>query len=184
MLGPPGAGKSAITNRIVQDVFRPSTVRTIGAAFMSKVFSVNGTELRLDIWDTGGSEKYRALAPMYYRESRVAIVVFDITDPSSQTAAVEWIVEVREKGRSDIVLVGAANKTDLLNFRRVSSTEVVEFGFEHQLDFIFEVSAKTGHNIVSLFDELCRQLCTMPPLEGPEALVSADYIGDVDHGCC
>jgi small GTP-binding protein len=168
----------------MHDVFRPSTIATIGAAFASKVVSMNGTELRIDIWDTGGSEKYRALAPMYYRDARAAIVVFDITEPSSQTAAVEWIAEVREKGRPDIVLIGAANKTDLLEIRRISAEKVTDFGFEHQLSFIVEVSAKTGHGISDLFQSLCEQLMAMPPVDDPDARVSADYIGEDENGCC
>jgi small GTP-binding protein len=175
MIGPPGVGKSAITNRIVQDVFRANTAATVGAAFMSKVFTVNNQELRLDIWDTGGAEKYRSLAPMYYREARAAVVVFDLTDPNSQLQATEWIDEIREQGRPDVVLVGAANKDDLVDQRKIAPEEVVNFGRENQLDSIFEVSAKTGNNVAALFAHLCQQLVELSPVT-PEGRVSTHYI--------
>lgn len=32
------------------------------------------------IWDTAGQEKYDSLAPIYYKGSQVAIVVYDVTE--------------------------------------------------------------------------------------------------------
>jgi small GTP-binding protein len=183
MIGPPGVGKSAITNRIVQDVFRPNTAATVGAAFMSKIFTVKNQELRLDIWDTGGSEKYRSLAPMYYRDARAAVVVFDLTDPNSQLQATEWVDEIREQGRPEVVLVGAANKKDLVPERRISSEEVQNFARENQLDSIFEVSAKTGNNVIALFEHLCEQLVELSPVTS-EGRVSSDYITGKQESKC
>jgi small GTP-binding protein len=183
MIGPPGVGKSAITNRIVQDVFRPNTVATVGAAFMSKVFTINNQELRLDIWDTGGSERYRSLAPMYYREARGAVVVFDLTEPNSRIQAAEWIDEIREQGRPDIVLVGAANKNDLMDQRKIAPEEVLNFARENQLDSIFEVSAKTGNNVTALFARLSEQLVELAPVT-PDGRVPANYItGEREDKC-
>ena len=33
---------------------------------------------RLECWDTGGSERYRSLMPIYYKNSNVALIVYDI----------------------------------------------------------------------------------------------------------
>ena len=34
----------------------------------------------MNIWDTGGEEKFRALAPLYYKNANAAIITYDITD--------------------------------------------------------------------------------------------------------
>jgi small GTP-binding protein len=65
MIGPVGCGKTAITNRIIQNTFREKSAATVGAVFFAKLVNINGVELRLDIWDTAGSEKFRSLVPMY-----------------------------------------------------------------------------------------------------------------------
>jgi GTPase SAR1 family protein len=79
--------------RFVTDEFKPYTEATIGASFMSKQVSIplqsdendnnndndtkevpESTPLRhlgFKIWDTAGQEKYRSLAPMYYRSAFV-----------------------------------------------------------------------------------------------------------------
>lgn len=36
-------------------------------------------QLKLYIWDTGGQERFRAMAPLYYRDAAGAVVVYDIT---------------------------------------------------------------------------------------------------------
>ena len=35
------------------------------------------------IWDTAGQEKFHSLAPIYYRDADVAIIVYDITNDQS-----------------------------------------------------------------------------------------------------
>jgi small GTP-binding protein len=176
MIGPAGCGKTAITNRIIQNTFRGNSTATVGAAFFAKLVTVNGVELRLDIWDTGGSEKFRSLAPMYYREARAAVIVFDLTDAASLVQANAWIDELRENGRSDLILIGAANKLDLMEQRAISRGEVENFQFEHQLDYCLEVSAKSGENIPQLFQNICEGLTKLQPLENPDNQLTDDYI--------
>ena len=98
--------------RFVTDEFKPYTEATIGASFMSKQVSIpfenddnnnnNDTKeephqrhVGFKIWDTAGQEKYRSLAPMYYRGAAAAILVYDITKPGSFTALQEWVVELK-----------------------------------------------------------------------------------------
>lgn len=35
--------------------------------------------MKFDIWDTAGEERFRALAPLYYKGAKAALVVFDLT---------------------------------------------------------------------------------------------------------
>jgi small GTP-binding protein len=184
MLGPPGCGKTAIANRIAHDSFRTNTVPTVGAAFLRKIVSIDGVELRLDIWDTGGSEKYRALAPMYYREARAAIVVFDVTDAASRASASDWVEELRLHARKDILLAGAANKIDLDADRKIAAGDVEAFGAGNQLDFCVEVSAKTGENIERLVAEISKLLVTLPTMEAPASQVAPEYITGSEEPKC
>jgi Ras-related protein Rab-5C len=172
LIGPPSSGKTSITNRVIQDVFSASTDATIGAAFLTRVFQIDGTELRLDIWDTGGSEKFRSLAPMYYRDAQAAIIVFDLTARQSMAQALEWMDEVTQQGRPDILFFGAANKSDLLANREITPEEVVSFAQTHRFKSVREVSAKTGDGVGPLFTEVCRELLKCPVPKSQHLLIA------------
>ena len=51
------------------------------AAFLTQTVCFDDTTVKFEIWDTAGQERYHSLAPMYYRGSQAAIVVYDITNP-------------------------------------------------------------------------------------------------------
>ena len=54
-----------------------------------KTVSYDNTEVELNIWDTGGQERYRSLAPMFYRGAQAAVVVYDIT---KGVCIIFWII--------------------------------------------------------------------------------------------
>ena len=65
LLGDTGVGKSSLVLRFVTNNFKPFNESTIGASFMSKVILVNGKQIKYQIWDTAGQEKYHSLARKY-----------------------------------------------------------------------------------------------------------------------
>ena len=161
-IGAASSGKTSIGTRFTHDRFGSHSEATIGASFITKVINIDGVDIKLDIWDTGGSEKYRSLAPMYFRDARAAVIVFDVTSTQSFQEADEWIRIFRERGASNALIFGAANKSDLVAQRQVSSEDVKDFMFSHQLNYIGETSALTGDGIKELFKELGKQLLALP----------------------
>lgn len=70
---------------------------TIGAAFFTQTVVINDETVRFEIWDTAGQERYHCLAPMYYRGSAAAVVVYDITNPVSEIGLYSkstWLIMV------------------------------------------------------------------------------------------
>jgi Ras-related protein Rab-5C len=57
---------------------------------LTKKIQVNNTTVKFEIWDTAGQERYHALTPMYYRNAKAAIVVFDVSNASSFDRAQKW----------------------------------------------------------------------------------------------
>lgn len=78
-LGDQGVGKSSIINRFAQDKYDEDYQATIGLDFHSKNVNVKGISLRLLLYDTAGQEKFKSLIPMYIRDAKIIIVVYDIT---------------------------------------------------------------------------------------------------------
>lgn len=160
LLGDSGVGKSSIVHRFVYDSFRPYMENTIGAAFLTKTMIVDGRTYKFQIWDTAGQEKYRALAPMYYRGAAAAIVVYDISRESSFHAVKLWLAELKRHASPNIVLAIAGNKNDLEDLREVSYQEAQDCAKCHGAIMI-ETSAKSAVNVASLFIEIGRRLSSL-----------------------
>lgn len=207
LLGDSGVGKSSLALRFCRGRFPLYHEVTIGAAFLQQTVRLDqGNQLKLYIWDTGGQERFRAMAPLYYRDAAGAVVVYDITAPSSLEAVKFWTKELRQHLVRCSITV-AANKSDLLEDsngglsddqlleenRGATSTlatadEAIEAqqsqkdladikrGVENVKSFcaanhftFIECSAKTGHNVNRLFEDLARdvfmQLKDATPIE-------------------
>ncbi|KAF6037946.1 RAB22A [Bugula neritina] len=157
LLGDTCVGKTSVVQRFVLDSFKPGTETTIGASFMSKTLLVDGKSYRFQIWDTAGQEKYRSLAPMYYRGASAAIIMYDITKEETFKSLKSWIKELKERGPKNIVIAIAGNKNDLEDEREVTTSEAAEYC--SQLGAIFtETSALTAIGVNELFTNISQQL--------------------------
>lgn len=52
---------------------------------------------------------------MYYRNAQAALVVYDVTKPSSLTKAKHWVAELQRQASPGIVIALVGNKLDLTN---------------------------------------------------------------------
>ncbi|KAH3675826.1 hypothetical protein WICMUC_002472 [Wickerhamomyces mucosus] len=158
LLGESAVGKSSIVHRFVKDSFDDYRESTIGAAFLTQTIELNPEiTIKFEIWDTAGQERYKSLAPMYYRNSNAAVVVYDITQESSLERAKIWIKELQRQASQDIVIALVGNKADLEEERQVDNEHAKLLAEEEGLLF-FEVSAKSGDGIKTIFQNIAEKL--------------------------
>ena len=68
ILGSISVGKSSIAMRFVSNQFNDFLESTLGAVFFEKSIEYSpGRNIKFQIWDTAGQEKYRAIARIYYK---------------------------------------------------------------------------------------------------------------------
>ncbi|KAH0787316.1 ras-related protein Rab-11B-like [Histomonas meleagridis] len=162
-LGDSNVGKTAILNRYCLDIFEEESTPTVGFQYKIKHININGKNIRLLIWDTAGSEKYRALTMHYYRKVDGAFFVYDVNDVDTfENIDKFWFEQLQQNTDSlhyEVIIVG--NKTDirdLSNPEKVVSTEQgKELAQKHSSLFI-ETSAKTGSFVGEAFVELVSRI--------------------------
>ena len=66
-VGDANTGKTSIINRIIDNPFNETYEPSEGIDFISKNIRFNGLNIRIQIWDSAGQEKYRGLIPSYVR---------------------------------------------------------------------------------------------------------------------
>ncbi|KAH0790299.1 Ras family protein [Histomonas meleagridis] len=122
-----GVGKTAMAFRFVNGNFA-ATSSTIGVNFMQKKILINGKTINICIWDTAGQDELRTLAPHYYRDASIIIIVFAVGDRNTQSpistisfdAAKSWYQEVKEINNKALVCL-CGNMIDLQ--RNISTDE-------------------------------------------------------------
>lgn len=82
---------------------------------MTQKISLPNRIIKFEIWDTAGQERFASLAPMYYRNAQAALVVYDLTKPTSLTKAKHWVAELQRQASPGIVIALVGNKLDLTN---------------------------------------------------------------------
>jgi Ras-related protein Rab-1A len=81
--GSQGVGKSSLLLRYVDNTFSSNLLSTIGVDFKFKSITINGEKVKLQVWDTAGSEAFKSIVSAYYRGADAVVLVFDNSDKSS-----------------------------------------------------------------------------------------------------
>ena len=116
-----------------------------------------GKELKFDIWDTAGQERYRSLTKLFYKDANAAVLVYDITrEESFNQLEIYWVKQIKENSDPNIILVLAANKSDLLEDEKVDESAARKFAEEANAIFC-RVSAKNGAGIDDIFFQIAKR---------------------------
>ena len=126
ILGDSGVGKTNIIQRYISDTFNTETRATVGVEFFVKNYRVNNDIIKLEIWDTAGQERYKSITSAYYKGSRGALIVYDITRTITFEDIEKWKNEINEKVKGSLKLMLIGNKCDLKDERKVSIEEALE----------------------------------------------------------
>ncbi|MCJ1351498.1 MAG: hypothetical protein MMC33_001482 [Icmadophila ericetorum] len=184
LLGEAAVGKSSLVLRFVNNDFQENKEPTIGAAFLTQKCSLPTRTIKFEIWDTAGQERFASLAPMYYRNAASALVVYDLTKPTSLIKAKHWVAELQRQASPGIVIALVGNKLDLTSegegggeapaapataedgsadeavegdARKIGTKEARDYAEEEGLLF-FETSAKTGANVQEVFTAIANAI--------------------------
>lgn len=145
---------------------------------------------------------------MYYRNAQSALVVYDLTKPTSLIKAKHWVAELQRQASPGIVIALVGNKLDLTNepgessnplgddadadttegddsngdARKISTAEAKSYAEEEGLLF-FETSAKLGTNVTEVFTAIANAIpeTSLKGARGPGAAQSNTGSGAADQ---
>ena len=158
IVGDINTGKTAILDQFANGHFDGSYISTIGIDFNVKIIPVeNNGKVKLQVWDTCGQERFRALTRSYYRNASAVVIVYDITNRNTFEKAKIWIKEIEDYVDSNVLRVLVGNKSDLYPDRKIEYFEGHSFAEKNYMEF-FETSAKYDNNIETLFKFIADKL--------------------------
>lgn len=157
LLGDSGVGKSSLLLRYTKNEFISDLRSTIGVEFALKYLTIDNFQLKVQIWDTAGMERYRSITNAYYKGAKGVIVVYDICRKKSFENVDKWIDDFKSKADDDAVIILIGNKSDLDEKREVSKEEAESKAQKNKFGFM-ETSAKDNNNVQKAFETLFHEI--------------------------
>ena len=127
LIGQSGVGKTNLINIARKEKFNPNQVTTVNCSFFKKEMTVEKRDFNVYLWDTIGQEKLKSLTKIFFKNSKIAILVYDITNKSSFIELNYWLKEVKETLGENVILGVLGNKKDLFVNEKVSEEEGEEY---------------------------------------------------------
>ena len=159
LLGDSTVGKTCFLLRYCDKTFQDAHLSTIGLDYRVKTMTLkNKKNIKLQIWDTAGQDRFRAITKNYYKGANGIILIYDVTNLQTYENVKNWITQIREETNPNVVIYLAGNKIDIPEEERVVKTEEgKEIANEYKLQFK-ETSAKDGINVNEVFQELVEKI--------------------------
>jgi Ras-related protein Rab-5C len=149
LVGSLGVGKTSLMRRVIEGIFSPIYEVTIAVSYRELKVTISGHPAALQLWDTGGMERYSSVGPIYYRGAHAALFVYDLSNPASAAEVSAWHEAVSGAIGGKFYGIVVAHKLDLAP--EPDTSEMEQWAGERQLGFV-TASAKTGVNVDHLFD--------------------------------
>lgn len=157
MIGNAGCGKSSLLIRFCDDTFSDNYMSTIGVDFKIKTFKIGKHLVKLQIYDTGGQERFRTITANYYHAADGIIVVYDIADRVSFDAVPQWLDDIDALARPEACKILIGNKSDLEHDRTTQKDEAMNLAQSFGMPF-FETSAKENLNVNEMFMKMAEAI--------------------------
>ena len=154
--GDGGVGKTSLTNKYITGIFNPAQKITIGVEFFIKDLVLKDVgNVRLQIWDFGGEDRFRFLLPTYVNGANGILFLFSITDNQTIGHIDEWLQILRSYDKKVPIMV-VGSKADLEYMRKVQSHAGLKIAKSKGCKGYVEVSAKTGVNVEATFQTISK----------------------------
>ena len=134
LLGDTTVGKTCFLTKYTDKTFQDAHISTIGLDYRLKSMNLkSGKNLKLQIWDTAGQDRFRAITKNYYKGANGIILIYDVTSSKTYDNVKSWVSQIREEASPNVVVYLCGNKIDMTNEREISPEDgkklAEEFGF-------------------------------------------------------
>ena len=155
IVGETGVGKTCILKQFSENTFDDKEMSSLTSQYKKKTIKlVTGEDITFNIYDTAGQERFRSLAKIFYKDARIVILVYDITNKKSfEEMKNYWYNEVKNIPTENLILAIAGNKCDLYEERQVENEEGEDYAKSVNAIFV-ETSAKNDSGIDELFENI------------------------------
>ena len=156
LIGDSYVGKTSLLLQYIDRECPENHMATIGVEFKDKIIQINKKNVKLQVWDTSGQERYRSITKNFYRNADGVMFICDVTKEKTFENIKNWLIDSEQNSNNSNfkkILVG--NKIDLQKERVIDQEILKNFANKKNMKF-YETSAKDGTNVDLIFTELAQ----------------------------
>ncbi len=158
LLGDSTVGKTCFLLRYMDETFIDSHMATIGLDYRLKTMILGEQKIvKVQLWDTAGQDKFRAITRNYYKGANGIILIYDVTNINTYENIKKWLNEIKEEISDKVSIILIGNKIDNENQRKITKEQGEKLANEVNIPF-FETSAKTGEGIDAAIKDLVKKV--------------------------
>jgi len=153
LVGDLGSGKTSIIKRLLSSKRVPYENTTVESP-ATKIFDIDSTPVKLQLWDTPGEMDMLTVTRSDFRHSQAIVVTYDVNVPASLDNALNWVKEIDRFCSHPLpikMLLGC--KSDTASSSSSSSSRANEIASKLGM-LTAECSANEGKNVDETFRKL------------------------------
>ena len=157
VVGDSTVGKTNFIRMFIENKFNQNYMTTSGIDLKTSNIEIKNKKIRVQLWDTAGQEKYRAITTNLFLKVQGVLIVYDITNEETFNNLKSWVKSIKDECGKQMQMLIVGNKNDLEEQRVIDKNIAIEYAKEEKLEYI-ETSSKTGDNIQKAITLLCEKI--------------------------
>ena len=155
VLGDIKVGKSSFIYRFIYDKFNPNQMQTSELELKTADIIVDKKNIRVQLWDTVGQEKYKSITKNILLRVQGIILMFDITNKETYKNIKMWTNLIKEECGHKMPILMVGNKIDLEEERFIKKEDAKAFFKKQKFKYV-ETSCKEGTNVKKAITRICK----------------------------
>lgn len=185
LVGDTAVGKTAISTRMISDVFMEETLATTNSSCQEFTVCLEEKSFSINLWDTAGQEKYSTMTNLFLRDANIALLIYDISNAESLLRIDEFVKSINNANSGNCLIIFVGNKYDLeRDQRQVAFNEGQSLAQKVNASIFIEVSAKTGYGISELKTSMAQLLAENGIRQGPKGVDLCGSERVENSNCC
>ena len=127
LLGDISVGKTSFIYNFIYDKFTMNEISSAELDLKTSDIIIEHKNIRVQLWDTVGQEKYKSVATNLILRAQGIIIVYDITNKDSYKNIKIWLDLVKENCDKKVPILIVGNKTDLEAQRVIKKEDAKNF---------------------------------------------------------
>ena len=157
LIGNEGVGKTNLINVASGRGFNENEKSSLTASYLKKLITLNDKNYIISLWDTIGQEKLRTLSKLFFKNSKIVIYVYDITNHDTFNGLASWDKDVNDMIGNDVIKAVLGNKQDLYLKEQVTEEEASKYAQTLNAKFTLTSAKKDPEGISIFLEELLKE---------------------------